>query len=95
MNILVYATRHAECPYLAEGDPIPSGPCNHVMVTGSKACKSLNIFPLAPLPPKIIIFEPANTAECAYRGAGGVPDILGLVNLLALTSSIYVSFKYA
>jgi hypothetical protein len=25
----------------------------------------------------MIIFEPASTAECAYLGAGGVPDILG------------------
>ena len=63
MKIFVSATKTAECPYLADGDPIPYGPCSHVMVTGSKACKSLNIFPFAPLPPKIIIFEPAKTAE--------------------------------
>jgi hypothetical protein len=46
------------------------------------------LLPLAPLPPKIIILEPANTAECAYLGAGGVPDIFGFVNLFALTSRI-------
>lgn len=77
INILVSATNTAEWPYLAEGEPIPSGPCNQVMETGSRACRSLNTLPLAPLPPKIIIFEPAKTAECAYLGAGGVPDILG------------------
>ncbi len=93
INILVYATKTAECPYLAEGEPMPSGPCNHVIVTGSNAWRSLKIFPLAPLPPKIIIFEPARTAEWAYLGAGGVPEIFGLVNLFALTSSIYVSFR--
>ena len=67
---------------------MPSGPWSQVIVTGSSACRSLNILPLAPLPPKIIIFEPARTAECAYLAAGGVPDILGLVNLLALTSKM-------
>jgi hypothetical protein len=36
----------------------------------------------------MIIFEPASTAEWAYLGAGGVPEIFGLVNLLALTSRI-------
>ncbi len=41
----------------------------------------------------MIILEPANTAEWAYRGAGGVPEIFGLVNLLAFTSSIYVSLR--
>lgn len=86
INIFVSLTRTAECPYLAEGDPIPSGPCSQVIVTGSSACKSLNILPLAPLPPKMIILEPASTAECAYLGAGGVPEILGLVNLFAFTS---------
>ena len=89
MKILVSATRTAECPYLAEGDPIPSGPWSHVMVTGSNACKSLNIFPLAPLPPKIIIFEPAKTAECAYLGAGGVPEILGFYNQLRSTVNLF------
>jgi hypothetical protein len=47
------------------------------MVTGSNACKSLKILPFAPLPPKMIIFEPARTAEWAYLGVGGVPEILG------------------
>jgi len=32
--------------------------------------------------------EPASTAEWAYLGAGGVPDILGFVNLFALTSKM-------
>lgn len=41
----------------------------------------------------MIIFEPAKTAEWAYLGAGGVPEIFGLVNLFALTSSIYVSLR--
>lgn len=86
INILVYATRTAECPYLADGDPIPYGPWSQVIVTGSRAWRSLNIFPLAPLPPNIMIFDPASTAECAYLGAGGVPEILGFVNLFALTS---------
>ncbi len=72
---------------------MPYGPWSHVIVTGSRACKSLNIFPFAPLPPKIIIFEPAKTAEWAYLGAGGVPEILGFVNLFAFTSKIYVSLR--
>ena len=65
MKIFVSATKTAECPYRADGEPIPSGPWSHVMVTGSKACKSLNIFPFAPLPPKMMILDPAKTAECA------------------------------
>ena len=79
IKILVYPTKTAVCPYLAEGEPIPSGPCNQVIVTGSRACKSLNILPFAPLPPKIIILEPAKTAEWPYLGSGGVPDILGFL----------------
>ena len=63
------------------------------MVTGSRACKSLKILPLAPLPPKMMIFDPAKTAEWKYLGAGGVPDIFGLVNLFAFTSRIYVSLR--
>lgn len=63
INIFVSLTKTAEWPYLAEGEPMPSGPCSQVIVTGSKACKSLNILPLAPLPPKTMIFEPAKTAE--------------------------------
>ena len=56
------------------------------MVTGSRAWRSRNILPLAPLPPKMMILEPAKTAEWAYLAAGGVPDIFGFVNLFALTS---------
>lgn len=85
---MVYATRAAEWPYLADGEPIPYGPWSHVIVTGSRACRSLKIFPLAPLPPKIIILDPASTAEWEYLGVGGVPEILGFVNLLAFTSRI-------
>lgn len=88
MKIFVSATRTAEWPYLADGEPIPYGPWSHVIVTGSSAWRSLKIFPLAPRPPKIMIFDPARTAEWAYLGAGGVPDILGFVNLLAFTSSM-------
>jgi hypothetical protein len=77
MKILVSATNTAVWPYLAEGDPIPSGPCSQVIDTGSRAWRSLKTLPFAPRPPKMIIFEPASTAECAYLGAGGVPDILG------------------
>lgn len=71
------ATITAVCPYLAEGDPIPSGPWSQVIETGSRACKSRNTLPFAPRPPKKIILDPARTAEWAYLGAGGVPDILG------------------
>lgn len=56
-------------------------------MTGSRACKSLYTAPFGPLPPKIMILEPAKTAECPYLGGGGVPEILGLIHLEELTSS--------
>jgi len=38
------------------------------------------------LPPKIIILDPARIAEWPYLAEGGVPEILGLIHLEALTS---------
>ena len=63
------------------------------MVTGSRACKSLKT-DFEPLPPKMIILDPARTAECPYLGGGGVPDIFGVIHLDEFTSNTYVSFKY-
>jgi len=40
-----------------------------------------------------MILEPARIAECPYQGAGGVPEILGLIQREAFTSSTWVSFK--
>jgi len=40
-----------------------------------------------------MILDPARTAEWEYLGAGGVPEIFGLVNLFALTSRMYVSLR--
>lgn len=94
INIFVSATKTAEWPYLADGDPIPSGPCSQVIETGSSACKSLNTFPLAPRPPNIIILDPASTAEWAYLGAGGVPEILGFyINFLNYCKFISIDIK--
>lgn len=51
-NIFLLSTKLADCPYLPEGDPEPSGPWYQVIVDGSNACKSLKHWLFSPLPPK-------------------------------------------
>jgi hypothetical protein len=63
ISILDPATKEAECPNLAEGDPLPSGPWYQVIVTGSSACKSLKTTLFSPFPPKIMILDPASIDE--------------------------------
>ena len=79
--------------YLADGEPLPSGPWYHVKVYGSKACKSLKTV-FSPFPPKIIILDPAKIAECWYLGAGGVPEILFFFYYKIITLHLFVfTFK--
>lgn len=66
-----------EWPKRAQGDPLPSGPWNQVMVIGSKAWMSLNTRFFSPFPPKMITREPARIAEWPYRAFGGIPKICG------------------
>ncbi len=79
-TILELRTRLAVCPKRASGDPLPSGPCDQLSWTGSKACMSLYTFPFSPLPPNIIIRGPARIAECAYLGYGAKPFVCGFLS---------------
>lgn len=93
-NILVPPTKFAEWSNLAVGAPPPSGPWYQVMVTGSRAWRSRCTTPFAPLPPNTMILEPASTAEWPYLAAGGVPEILGLIQRDEFTSKTLVSLRY-
>jgi hypothetical protein len=86
-------TRVQVWPYLAEGDPLPSGPWYQVSVWGSRAWRSLNTV-FSPLPPKIMIRDPAKIAECWYLGAGGVPEILFFWVKINYAPSVCIHIQY-
>lgn len=94
-NILFPPTKVEVWPNQAVGAHAPSGPWYQVIFTGSRAWRSLNtMFLPDPLPPKIRIQLPANTAVCPYLGFGGVPSIFGFIHQEAFRSRTWVSFRY-